>query len=93
MTRKRIEFRETATKSASPPVRGATPDNVPAAKDHVGWALYWSEECTNAMARYVEHGNALDLEHVHRSGRFLWWHICRAKKYYYWDPFKREGSI
>ena len=90
-----VKFRETKHRSAPPPVRGATPMKVgtPDSKDHLGWALWWSEQCTNAMVRYVENGNPLDLEHVHRCGRFLWWHICRAKKYYYWDPAKREGSV
>lgn len=94
MSRKRIVFQESGRKSVpAPRSNGQNVSRTPAAKDHVGWALWWSEQCRAAMDRYIKDGNPLDLEHVHRCGRFLWWHICRAKKYYYWDSQKREGSI
>lgn len=82
------------TRRTDPPMlpRGATrlPVSTPEARDHLGWSLYWGEECINAIVAYVEHGNPLDQEHAVRTARAMWARVCRAKKYTYWDPRTRE---
>lgn len=90
--KRKITFTQTGGSNQPPAVqlRGCT---TPAPKDHRGWALWWSEAALRAIENYIRDGNPLDLEHAHRCGRFTWWHAARAKRYYYWDSQKREGSI
>ena len=55
---------------------------------HLEWAEYWGRQCLSAMSSYEAHGFKEALEHAIRSARLAWMHVCKAKKYPYWQPEK-----
>lgn len=86
MGSQKVKFTESPQHAAPAPIRGGSSLALkpPAARDRLGWALYWSEQCSNAIGRYVENGNPLDQEYAVRTARMMWTHVCRAKGYHYW---------
>jgi len=91
-----VRFTETPRSKPAPRrTAGETPGTVPVpdARDHRAWSHYWADQCVSAMTDFIETGNPIAMEHAVRSARACWARICRAEKYYYWDPTKREGSI